>query len=635
MNAQNAGAIAAIVVNNVDDGTPAPMGGSDDAVTIPNVGLNFAEGAALYERIDAGTNVTAEIFSNFPLKDSSFDNGIIAHEWGHYAQNRLVGNASGLVNFQGRAMGEGWSDFHALMFIAKEADASHEGNMEWESPYAVTTYVRDFYRGIRRAPYTPNMEINPLTFQHITAGAAPEGFPGTNVTTPHNAGEIWATTLWDVYVRLLNMYEFDDAESRMANYLIASYKMTPIAPTYTEARDALLSVMLASDADDYTAAAEAFARRGMGFGAVSPDRFSTDNTGVTESYLSELATFTAENFEMSQDAAVGVCSNDDVLDAGETASVSFTVNNAGSETLSGVTAQLQVLSEHDVTFENDGMVTFGDIGVFSSADSGPVSLTLNSAGTADTLVLGVTFPEQEEGDAIAEASDIFLATEVNYGFELLDLVGSSATDNMESFASRGNFEEKVLFNGVVDAEGTSSLHTQFTAFMQSLNPGVDLGSQMMFLANNSFQSDVAIETREIEVAYGQDFSMSFWHFYWLENGWDGAVLEISINGGSWMDVMDAGGTFSTGYNTASLQPNFAQSLQDRPVWSGINGDLATFAGNEETVSFGTELNGQMVKFRFRISADSNTAEFGWFIDNVEFNNIAINPYAEVVAGDCD
>nr|WP_267459595.1 M36 family metallopeptidase [Pseudoalteromonas ostreae] len=39
------------------------------------------------------------MFNNAKLKDGTLDNGIIAHEWGHYISNRLVGNSAGLINF--------------------------------------------------------------------------------------------------------------------------------------------------------------------------------------------------------------------------------------------------------------------------------------------------------------------------------------------------------------------------------------------------------------------------------------------------------------------------------------------------------------------------------------------------------
>ncbi|MCC2606679.1 M36 family metallopeptidase [Planctobacterium marinum] len=636
LNAQAAGAIGAIVVNNVDDGTPAPMGGTDTSVTIPNLGLNYEEGQALYARMAAGQQVTAEIFSKFPLKDSSFDNGIIAHEWGHYISNRLVGNASGLINFQGRSMGEGWGDFHSLMLIVKAEDGNIEGNEEWQLPFATGTYVEDFYTGIRRAPYSTNMDINPLTFEHITAGAEVPGLSPTNGDSPHGAGEMWAAVLWDVYASLLNMYEFDEAQSRMADYLVAGYKATPIAPTYTEARDAILSVMLANSADDFNAAVTAFARRGMGFGAVSPERFSDDNSGVTESYATQIASYSASDLALSQDG-LAVCTADDVLDAGETANVSFSIMNNGSEVLSGITAQVQVLSDHDVTLANDGMVTFGEVGLFEEVSSGDIAFTLNSAGTGDTIEFGVTFPELVEGDEIVEPADLSASVTVNYDFVKLALDGSSAVDNMETLATLDNFKENVMYGGDA-AIGTQGFDTVNIGFFQAFNPDVDLGTQAMYLNNNAFQSDVAVETDMVEVAYGQDFSINFWHFYWLEEAWDGGVVEISINGGAWMDVLEAGGTFAVGYNYDELIENSSQALQGRPVFTGINGDLATFNGNMESISFGDALNGQTVQFRFRISSDFTANEFGWVIDNVEFTNIETSVFSEVVAGDavsCD
>ena len=46
----------------------------------------------------------------------------MAHEWGHYISNRLISNGTGLTNNQGRAIGEGWADFHALLMMARQDD---------------------------------------------------------------------------------------------------------------------------------------------------------------------------------------------------------------------------------------------------------------------------------------------------------------------------------------------------------------------------------------------------------------------------------------------------------------------------------------------------------------------------------
>ncbi len=61
LNAQTNGAEFVMIANNTDDGTPAPMGGFDADVTIKNVGINFAAGAALKAQLAAGGPATFDI----------------------------------------------------------------------------------------------------------------------------------------------------------------------------------------------------------------------------------------------------------------------------------------------------------------------------------------------------------------------------------------------------------------------------------------------------------------------------------------------------------------------------------------------------------------------------------------------
>jgi hypothetical protein len=57
LNAQDAGAVGVIMMNNVD-GTPVAMGGSDPAVTIPSIMISKADGDALQAAIAGGLNGT-------------------------------------------------------------------------------------------------------------------------------------------------------------------------------------------------------------------------------------------------------------------------------------------------------------------------------------------------------------------------------------------------------------------------------------------------------------------------------------------------------------------------------------------------------------------------------------------------
>src|SRR5207245_8817037 len=120
----------------------------------------------------------------------------IFHEFGHGVSNRLTGgpaNSNALNSIQSGGMGEGWSDFYALMFTQRPTDLQN-------AAYPVGTYVlgqAPTGAGIRRRPYSFNMTTDPLTWDaYGTSGTTSYGI--TRSTEVHNTGEIWCTTLWDM-----------------------------------------------------------------------------------------------------------------------------------------------------------------------------------------------------------------------------------------------------------------------------------------------------------------------------------------------------------------------------------------------------------------------------------------------------
>jgi hypothetical protein len=139
------------------------------------------------------------------------------------------------------------------------------------------------------------MTRNPLTFRHIADANALPAWPPKSATTAagpnsqvHRTGEAWGSMLWECYSNLLNdrpRLSFAEAQARMKRYLVAGYKMMPVDPTFVEARDAILAVIGAQDARDRDLCLHGFAKRGAGLGAEAPGRFSTNNAGVVESFL--------------------------------------------------------------------------------------------------------------------------------------------------------------------------------------------------------------------------------------------------------------------------------------------------------------------------------------------------------------
>ncbi len=70
----------------------------------------------------------------------------------------------------------------------------------------------------------------------------------------------------------------------MRDYLVASLKMTPANPTFTEARDAVLATAFAADPDDHALFCAAFAKRGVGTTPFPRTVFPTRTRPVVESF---------------------------------------------------------------------------------------------------------------------------------------------------------------------------------------------------------------------------------------------------------------------------------------------------------------------------------------------------------------
>ncbi len=297
-NATNAGATALIIVNN---DTTAPdssigMSGADAGITIPVISISLNNGEAIITKLKAGQTVNAKIQSPTALDlfvntDGDLDNGVIAHEFGHGISTRLAGgpaNANCLRNPE--QMGEGWSDWFALMLTMHPGDVG-------TTPRGMATFVMNEdpgQDGLRNYPYSTDMTINPETFGYTNGGSAPM-FPvivqdanGTDYVESHNVGEIWTTMLWDLTWAYINKYGYDDnkytgtgGNNKVMRLVLDAIKLQPCSPSFIQARDAILAADLATtNGQNYCLIWEVFARRGMGVnassGTNSGDRYNTD-----------------------------------------------------------------------------------------------------------------------------------------------------------------------------------------------------------------------------------------------------------------------------------------------------------------------------------------------------------------------
>jgi large repetitive protein len=436
--AQQANAIGVVIVNNTpaapDEVIDMAVGTTPHTFTIPTEMISYNHGAAIKTQLAVPTTVNVTMFRDVAIqRDSGLDSTVVAHEWGHYISNRLIGNGSGLTTNQSGGMGEGWGDFHALLLVVKPEDISVPANANWNGVYAAAAYLasgygndgqpgQGYYFGIRRGPYSTDRTKNALTFKHITDGVAlPAGVPvafgadGADNSEVHNTGEVWATMLWECYAGLLrdsSRLTFDQARDRMKRYLVAAYKgSTNINPTFVEARDALIAVSRAQDRLDCQVFGSAFASRGIGAGAVAPARTSTNNAGVVESYV-PLCQNGIPTAKAGADQSVnertlvtldGSGSSDPDLDP---LTYAWTQTGGPTVTLSSTTAQKPTFTAPDVTTAGAtltfSLVVTDSLGAMSTPAT--THVTVNNVNRAPTANAGPDQTVDERSTATLDGS---------------------------------------------------------------------------------------------------------------------------------------------------------------------------------------------------------------------------------------
>jgi extracellular elastinolytic metalloproteinase len=230
-NAQNAGAVAAVVANNAGDSI-ITMGGTDSTITIPSVFISKTDGTTIRGGLPA--NATVRLTDPPPLqRDGDIDSDIMWHEYGHGLTWRMIGKMSGPLS---GAVGEGMSD--VLAVIMNEDDRLGE-------------YAFDDPLGIRRFPYTNY----PRTYGSF-------GDIGFEV---HSDGEIYGAIGWRMFQDFQNQ---GISKNILLDYIIDGMNFTPAGPSFEQMRDGILQSVANSGSGHECLIWDAFAHYGVGVGAV-------------------------------------------------------------------------------------------------------------------------------------------------------------------------------------------------------------------------------------------------------------------------------------------------------------------------------------------------------------------------------
>ncbi|MCB0705002.1 MAG: M36 family metallopeptidase [Saprospiraceae bacterium] len=533
-NVEAAGAIAMIMCN-FEDGVVA-MAGSPDITNpgIPTVSLSASDCAILRQFISDGIQITlAEPTNAGPeFLSADFDNGVIAHEYTHGISTRLTGGPgnsgclTGASEDVGEQMGEGWSDFLALVLTAEPGD-------EGADRRGLSTYLRrelPIGKGLRAFPYSTDFAENPQTYGDIISASV-----------PHGVGAVWATMLWDLYWAFSDEYGWSadiydgTAGNNMAIQLVIDgMKIQPCNPGFVDGRDAIL----AADEVLYGGANacmiwEVFARRGLGYYADQGSPF--DHRDGTEDF--EPRPTCIPELKIAKTA-------DEFILAGENVEIKLYVVN------------------HKPTPATNVVVV----------DELPAGLTyVTGSASIDPDVNGSTLTWN--------LGDLDFEDEVTITYE--------AKADLDNYSIRYFYEDFEVSN--LPNWGTTYIGEEAPNYWDITSLYSYSGDQSYFVEDISAESQQVLQTIVPETVNGTEPALRFYHRYDTEPGTDAGLVEVSTDFGvtwEWLgeEMFLNGYDGPVGYQTFVV-PDIEGFWGNSGGWIGTYVDLSAYAGQDILLRF--------------------------------------------------
>ncbi len=536
-----------------------------------------------------------------PDRDGDLDQNIIIHELTHGTSNRLHNNASGLNATISGGMGEGWGDFYARMILSTPDEDVNgiNGTGQYATHLAAAGYTDNYYYAIRRFPHVVKSNVgpngkphNPLTLADIdpntinlTDGAFPRGPFGVGgdygAVTVHAIGEVWSIALIEVRARIIQRMGWAAGNARMLQLTTDAMKLEGVNPTHLVGRNAFLAADVAFGSEDAKDIWAGFAARGMGFGAmITPQAQLTSSQkiqNVKESFdnpIPGMGTVTPNE---------NSCNINGSFSPGEELTLSIPLTNPMTQAITGVSAQVT----------GGGSASYGTIAPGATVTQSisyrvPTTAACGSKVTVSVVVTSNLGTETKTFN-LQTGSPTPVFTE-NFDSVIAPALPAGWT--------RANVGAMPLF-ATTSAASSSAPNSAFTTF-----------------AGSDSSSELVSPSLAIPATGAQ---LTFRHSYLSELEFDGGVLEISINGGAFVDITDAGGIFETGgYNWAFARTadGNTTALQSRAAWTGNSNGFVTAIVNLPASTYG-----QNVRLKFRAVSDSSgtVTNQHWRIDSLVLN----------------
>ena len=139
-------------------------------------------------------------------------------------------------------------------------------------------------------------------------------------------------------------------------------------------------------------------------------------------------------------------------------------------------------------------------------------------------------------------------------------------------------------------------------YADSLGPNAHSGLHYAYADDIYLNSDASMQMANSIILPANAY-LHFWQSYDLELGWDGGFIEFSTDGGAtWNDA-------------SSL---FINNAYDQHVYSlDRNGFTGSNYGYQASRLDLSSLAGQSVRFRWRLTTDSSSYRWGWWLDDIK------------------
>ncbi len=283
-----------------------------------------------------------------------------------------------------------------------------------------------------------------------------------------------------------------------------------------------------------------------------------------------------------------------VVDPGETVTINFALQNTGTGNTTNLVATL--LATGGVTAPS-GPQTYGSLVAGGAAVAQPFTFTATGAcgGTITN-----TFQLQDGANVLGTVTFLFT----------LGQPGTVLAENFDGVSAPNLPAGWTTFAGGAQSPWVTSTSQADTA------PNAAFSPDPSTVGSNALVSPLIAIT-------GTATQLTFRQYYNLESsasgtGYDGGVLEISIGGGPFTDILAAGGSFASGGYNRTISTQYNNPLAGRQAWSGNSGGFITTVVNLPAAAVG-----QNIQLRWVCGTDSSVNGAGWYVDTVAVTGPAV------------